>query len=173
MAFEVIISGNALSGAGRDGLRFTQLHPIIRTQIDQAHFGADIEAFWRRMVDEPDVLPPEFWGLFLQSNRTALGGECRPRCVGMTWRRRTAAGTMREWRPRMEKLDIEERQHGVEVSGWVEQVAIRARIHHEAGTWIIQTGASNAFDSVLWKPMLEQIAACTPALTGFVSRVLW
>ena len=56
------------------------------------------------------------------------------------------------------------------MSGWVEHVALRAIIHHEAGNWIIQTGASNAFNSVQRKPMLEQVAASTPALTGFVAR---
>ena len=35
---------------------------------------------------------------------------------------------------------------------------------------MIQTDASNAFNSVFLKPMLEQVAACTPTLTGFVSK---
>ena len=70
----------------------------------------------------------------------------------------------------MKKLNLEARQYGAGVSGWVEHVALRAIIHHEAGNWIIQTGASNAFNSVQRKPMLEQVAASTPALTGFVAR---
>ena len=32
--------------------------------------------------------------------------------------------------------------------------------------WIIRTDASNAFNSVFRKPMLEQVLACTPSLTG-------
>ena len=48
----------------------------------------------------------------------------------------------------MEKLNREARQYGVGVSGGVEHVASRARIHHEAGNWIIQTDVSNAFNSV-------------------------
>ena len=48
----------------------------------------------------------------------------------------------------MEDLNLEARQHGVGVSGGVEYVALRARIHHEAGNWTIQTDASNAFNSV-------------------------
>ena len=60
VAFEVINSRNALSGVGSDGLRFSHLQSIIRTQFGQEHFGAGIEAFWRRMVDEPDAFPPEF-----------------------------------------------------------------------------------------------------------------
>ena len=52
----------------------------------------------------------------------------------------------------------------------MEHVALRARIHHEAGNWIIQKDASNAFNSVFRKPMLEQVAACTPALTGVVAK---
>ena len=47
-------------------------------------------------MDEPDAFPLEFWEHFLQSNLTVLGGKCRPICVGMTWRRLIAAGTMRE-----------------------------------------------------------------------------
>ena len=80
------------------------------------------------------------------------------------------AGTMGEWRPRIEELNIEARQYGVGVSGGVEHVAQRARIHHETGNWIIQTDASSAFNSVFWNPMLEQVAACTPAPTGFVAK---
>ena len=67
VAFEVINSRNALSGAGSDSLRFSHLQSIIRTQFSQKHFGAGIEASWRRMVDEPDAFPSEFWELFLQS----------------------------------------------------------------------------------------------------------
>ena len=70
----------------------------------------------------------------------------------------------------MEKLNLEARQYGVGVSGGVEHVALRARIHHAAGNRIIQTDASNAFNSVFRKPMLEQVAACTPAFTGFVVK---
>ena len=77
---------------------------------------------------------------------------------------------MREWRPRMEELNLEARQYGVGVSGGVEHVALRTQIHHEAGNWIFQTDVSNAFNSVFRKPMLEQVAACTPALTRFVAK---
>ena len=122
------------------------------------------------MVDEPDAFPPEVWELFLQSNLTALGGKCHPVRAGMTWRRLIAAGTMREWRPRMDEFNLEARQYGVGVSGRVEHVAYRARIHHEAGNWLIQTDTSNAFNSVFRKPTLDQEAACTPALTGFVAK---
>ena len=37
-------------------------------------------------------------------------------------------------------------------------------------TIIIQTDASSAFNSVLRKPILEQVAVSTPALTGFVTK---
>ena len=56
------------------------------------------------------------------------------------------------------------------MSGGVEHVALRARIHHEAGNWIILAGASNAVNSVLRKPMLEQVTACTLTLTGPVAK---
>ena len=37
-------------------------------------------AFWRKIVDEPDAFPPEFWQLFLQSSLTTLGGKV-PACL--------------------------------------------------------------------------------------------
>ncbi|CAN0511751.1 unnamed protein product, partial [Laminaria digitata] len=37
---------------------------------------------------------------------------------------------------------------------------------------IIRADASNAFNSVLRKPMLERMAACTPALSEFIAKVL-
>ena len=107
------------------------------------------------MVDEPDAFLPELWELFLQSNLTALGGKCRRVCVGMTWRRLIAAGTMREWSPRMEEPNLEARKYGVELSGGVEHVTLCARTHQKAGNWIIQTDESNAFNSVFRKPILE------------------
>ena len=45
VAFEVINTRNALSGAGSDGLRFSHLRSIIRTQFGHERFGAGIEAF--------------------------------------------------------------------------------------------------------------------------------
>ena len=73
VTLEVINSRNARSRAASDGLRFSHLQSIIRTQFGEEHFGAYIEAFWRRMVDEPDAFPPEFWELFLQSNLSPWG----------------------------------------------------------------------------------------------------
>ena len=70
----------------------------------------------------------------------------------------------------MEELNLEARQYGFGVSGGVEHVPLRARIDNEAGNCMIQTDASNAFNSVFRKPMLEQVAACTPALTAFVAK---
>ena len=84
---EVINSRNALSGAGSDGLRFSHLQSIIRTGFGREKIGAGIEAFWRRVIDDPNALPSEFWQLFLQSNLIALGEKYRPVCVGMAWRR--------------------------------------------------------------------------------------
>lgn len=96
VAFEVINSRNALSGAGGDGLHFSHLQPIINTGVGRENFGDGIETFRRRIIDDSSTFPPEFWQLFLHSNLTALGGECHPVCVGMTWRRFFAAGTLRQ-----------------------------------------------------------------------------
>ncbi|CAN0328772.1 unnamed protein product, partial [Scytosiphon promiscuus] len=158
------------SGAGSDGLRFSHLQSIIRTGFGREKFGASIEAFWRRIFDDPGAFPPEFWQLFLQSNLTALGGKCRPVCVGMTWRRLLAAGTMRQWRPRLEEINREARQFGVGVRGGVEQVALRARVHHEARNWLILTDCSNAFNTVKRTAVLAEAATCVPALTPFIAK---
>ena len=137
VAPDVINSRNALSGAGSDCLRFSHLQSIIRTGIGREKFGAGIGAFWKRIFGDPSAFQPETWQLFLQSNLIALGRKCRPVCVGMTWRHLLAAGTMRQRRPRLEDINREERQFGVGVRGEVEQVALRARVHHEVRNWII------------------------------------
>ena len=92
--FDVIGSRSALSGPGNDGQRFAHLQSIIYTAIGREEFGRGMSAFWRRLVDEPDAFPPEFWQLFLQSSLTALGEKCRRVCVGMTWRRLATAGAV-------------------------------------------------------------------------------
>ena len=90
-----------LSGPGSDGQRFANLQSIIHTDIERKAFGRGMTAFWRKLVDEPDAFPPEFWQLFLQSSLTALGEKCRSVCVDMTWRSLITAGAMRRWRPRL------------------------------------------------------------------------
>ena len=170
MALDVINSRNALLGAGSDGLRFSQLQSIIRTGFGREKFRAGIEAFWRRIIDDPNAFQPEFWQLFLQSNLAALGEKCHPVCVGMTWRRLIAAGTMRQWRPRLEEANREARQFGVGVRGGVEQVALCARVHREAKNWLILTDCSNAFNTVKRTAMLAEAATCVPALTPFVAK---
>ena len=78
VAFEVINARNALPGAGIDGLRFSHLKSIIRTDFGREKIGACVEAFWRRTIDDPSAFPPEFWQLLLQSNLSALGENAAP-----------------------------------------------------------------------------------------------
>ena len=92
--FDVISSRSALSGPGNDGQRLSRLQSIIHTDIGREEFGKGTTAFWRKVVDKPDELPPEFWQLFLQLNLTAIGKKRRPVCVGMTARRLITAGTV-------------------------------------------------------------------------------
>ena len=66
MKFEVINYRSVLPGEGSDVLRFSHLPSIMRTQFSQEHFGATVEAFWRKIVDEPDTFPQEFGKLFLR-----------------------------------------------------------------------------------------------------------
>ena len=88
----------------------------------------------------------------------------------MTWRRLIAAGTMLQWRPRLDEANREARQFGVGVRGGVEQVVLRARVHHEAKNWLILTDCSNAFNSVKRTAMLAEAATYVPALTPFVAK---
>ena len=76
------------------------------------------------------------------------GKKGRPVCVGMTWRRLLAAGTMRQWRARLEDIKREARQFGIRVRGRMEQVALRPRVHHEARNSLILTDCSNAINTV-------------------------
>ena len=78
VAIEAINYRSALSGAGSNGLRFSHLQSMIRTGFGREKFGAGTEAFWRRIINDPNAFPAEFWQLFLQSNLTALGEKCRP-----------------------------------------------------------------------------------------------
>ena len=71
--FDVTSSRCALSGPGNDGQRFAHLQSIIHTDIiGREEFGRGMAAFWRRLVDKPDVFPPKFWQLLFQSSLTAL-----------------------------------------------------------------------------------------------------
>lgn len=90
-------------------------------------------------MHEIDVSLSEAWVLILEANLTILGEQSRPVRVGTTQRCHIAAGTLRDWRPRMEELHVEARQHRVGVSAGVEHAALLARTHHGVGNWIIQT----------------------------------
>lgn len=54
VTLEVIHSRHVLYGAGSDGLGFSQLQSIIRT-FGREKFGAGIETFWRRIIDDPSA----------------------------------------------------------------------------------------------------------------------
>ena len=59
--FDVIRSCSALSGPENDGQRFMHPQSIIHTDIEREVFGRCMTTFWRRIVDEQDAFPPEFW----------------------------------------------------------------------------------------------------------------
>ena len=88
----------------------------------------------------------------------------------MTWRRLLTAGTIRQWRPRLEETNREARQFEVGVRGGVEQVALRARVHHEAKNWLILTDCSNAFNTVKRTAVFAEVATCASALIPFVTK---
>ena len=76
---------------------------------------------------------------------------------------------MRQWRPRLE-VKREARQFGVGVREGVEQVALRARVHHEAKNWLFLTDCSNAFNMVKWTSVHAEAATCAPARTPFIAK---
>ena len=57
-----------------------------------------------------------------------------------------------------------------EYKGEVEQVALRARVHHEAKNWLILTDCSNAFNTMKRTAILAEAATCVPALTPFAAK---
>ena len=135
----VIKSRSSNSGAGNDGQRFSHLKSIVNTKIGQEEFSEAMSSLWRKLVDDPNTFPPEFWTLWKQSSLIALGEKCRPVCIGMTWRRLIAAGIVREWKPKLEEVFREADQFGVAVAGGVERVAMGAQLVHQTGHWVVQT----------------------------------
>ena len=57
VAFEVINSRNALSGAGSDGLPFLHWQSIVRIGFGRGKIGAGVEAFGRKIIDDPNAFP--------------------------------------------------------------------------------------------------------------------
>ena len=72
MLSDVISYRSVLSGPGNDGQRFSHLRSIIHTDMGREEFGKGMTPFWRKIVDEPDAFPPEFWRFFLQLSLTSL-----------------------------------------------------------------------------------------------------
>ena len=52
----------------------------------------------------------------------------------------------------------------------MEQVALRARVHHEARNWLILTDCSNAFNTVKRTAVHGEAATCVTALTPFIAK---
>ena len=127
-------------------------------------------SLWRRLINDPEAFPPEFWTLWKQSSLIALGEKCRPVCIGMTWRRLIAAGTVREWKPKMEEIFRGANQFGVAVAGGVERVAMEAQLVHQTGNWVIQTDCSNAFNTAKRTAIMAQAAKSIPDLVGYIAR---
>ncbi|CAB1116596.1 unnamed protein product [Ectocarpus sp. CCAP 1310/34] len=129
-----------------------------------------MSSLWRRLINDPNAFPPEFWTLWKQSSLIALGEKCRPVCIEMTWRRLIAAGTVREWKPKLEEIFREADQFGVAVAGGVEQVAMDAQLVHQTGHWVVQTDCSNAFNTGKRTAIMAQAAKSVPDLVGYIAR---
>lgn len=101
VTFEVLFDGiSYLWAPGNDGENLAHMQPIIHINFGGEEFGRGMTAFRRRIVNEPDAFAPEFRQLFLQSNLTVIGENCRLVGVGMIRRELTTAGARRQWRPR-------------------------------------------------------------------------
>ena len=61
-------------------------------------------------------------------------------------------------------------EFGVEVRMGVEQVALRARVHHEARNWFILTDCANPFNAVKRTAALAESVACVPVLAPFIAK---
>lgn len=166
----VIKNRSSNSGAGNDGQRFSHLKSIVNTKIGQEDFSEAMSSLWRKLVDDPNAFPPEFWTLWKQPSLIALGEKCRPVCIGMTWRRLIAAGIVREWKPKLEEVFREADQFGVAVAGGVERVAMEAQLVHQTGHWVVQTDCSNAFNTAKRTAIMAQAAKSTPGLVGYIAR---
>ncbi|CAB1109091.1 unnamed protein product [Ectocarpus sp. CCAP 1310/34] len=167
---QVINRRSSNSGADNDGQRFSHLTSIVNTKIGREEFSNAMSSLWRRLINDPNAFPPEFWTLWKQSSLIALGEKCRPVCIGMTWRRLIAAGTVREWKPKLEEIFREADQFGVAVAGGVEQVAMDAQLVHQTGHWVVQTDCSNAFNTGKRTAIMAQAAKNVPDLVGYIAR---
>lgn len=141
----VLKSRSALLGAGHIDICFSRLQCVVNTAVGKYKCGAVIEAFWRRIMKGPDVLPCNLWDMFLQVSLTTLRKQCRPICLGSTMQRLLAAGAVREWPPKLQHADPSERQ-----GTWagVGHVGLRQRLHYKAGHWLILLDCANAFSTV-------------------------
>ena len=72
--FNVISLRSGLLGPGNDGSHACS--PLSLPTSEGSSWVRGITSVWKRLVDEPDAFPPEFWQLFLQSSLTALGEKC-------------------------------------------------------------------------------------------------
>ncbi|CAB1100444.1 unnamed protein product [Ectocarpus sp. CCAP 1310/34] len=70
---QVINSRSSNSGAGNDGQRFSHLKSIVNTKIGREEFSNAMSSLWRRLINDPNAFPPEFWTLWKQSSLIALG----------------------------------------------------------------------------------------------------
>lgn len=107
-----------------------------------------MEKFRRRIVDGPDIFPPEFWRLYLQFILTALVVYGRLVCVVVAWRRLITAGVLRQWRPQLEEVNHDVRECRVMIPGGVEQVELRAQTLHGTGNYLVLIDCFNAFNTV-------------------------
>ena len=167
---DVIRGRSALSAAGNDGLRFSHLQRVVGTEVGKNEFPAAIHGLWRRIMEDSDAVPSEFWALFLQANLTALGPKCRPICVGSTMRRMLSAGAARQYRDRIARINVSEGQFGVGVAGGVERVALRAKVHHQTGCWVVGLDCSNAFNTVKRTAVFKEITRVAPRLAPLVAK---
>lgn len=74
MTFEVSNSHNALPGVGDDRLHCSHLQSITRTPFREEHFGAGIDAFCRRMVDELDAVSSKLIAIYFCKQRSRPWG---------------------------------------------------------------------------------------------------
>ena len=102
------------TGLGNGGQRFSLVcHPDRRAR----GFRPGHESLLTEHRRPTGRVPAGYLAALLAAEPHLIGVKCRPVGVGMTWRRLITAGTMPQWRLRLEEVNREVTQCGGAVPG--------------------------------------------------------
>ena len=157
------------SSAGPSGWRYEHIWALSDSLITSHHLHAVCAAI------ASGSLPISIWPLLSSSRLIALSkanGDVQPIAIGETWRRVTARAIC--FQERKEFADyFTPLQHGVSVEGGaellVQQVQLLMENHED---WILlKTDVKNAFNSVSWSHLLNQVLITFPDIYNHTAMV--